>query len=288
MTHVYVADMKFIEELVEELGGDAQLHGNLVISDKLKLDACFALDIWPDAQLVKIASINDAVKILKKTSTRWFANPISCFRRMELISQSLRMSREKAQCFSLLDQNTLVYSTTRTKEPPLGDFQFVEDKKNPPNRAYLKLWEALELFGEKPKAGEWVMDLGASPGGWTWVAQNLGANVIAVDKTALDPKIAALPRVNFVQQSAFAVDLKKLDKPVDWLLSDVACYPDRAYRLVKSWIDSGKAKRLIVTIKLQGKTNLEALKPFQEIPRARVLHLHQNKHEVTFFYPAFQ
>jgi 23S rRNA (cytidine2498-2'-O)-methyltransferase len=144
----------------------------------------------------------------------------------------------------------------------------------------------LTLLGRYPQAGDLVLDLGASPGGWTYVMQSLGAEVTAVDKALLDPRIAQRPGVTFLQHSAFALDPATLNKTYDWVLSDIACYPDRALALIKKWIASGQAKQLIVTIKLQGDIKLSTLKPFQDIPCARVINLYHNKHEATFFYPA--
>ena len=129
------------------------------------------------------------------------------------------------------------------------------------------------------------MDLGASPGGWTYVMQSLGTTVTAVDKAPLDPKIANLAGVNSLMQSAFALDPNELDHVYDWVLSDIACYPERAYALVMKWITSGKAKQIIFTIKLQGETQLDTLKLFQAIPNACIINLFYNKHEATFFYP---
>ena len=188
--------------------------------------------------------------------------------------------------FALLDKNTLVYSAKRQKKWPQGRCLFIEDKINPPNRAYLKLWEALSLLERYPQPGETALDLGASPGGWTYVMQSLGTCVTAVDKALLAPAIAVLPNVQFLQQSAFALDPALLTETYDWVLSDIACYPERAYALVMKWIASGKAKQMIFTIKLQGETSLSSIKPFQEIPNSRVIHMFYNKHEATFFYPA--
>ncbi len=71
----------------------------------------------------------------------------------------------------------------------------IEDHIGPPSRAYLKLWEALVRFGRWPAPGDRCLDLGASPGGWTWVLAKLGANVTAVDKAPLAPAVAAMPGV---------------------------------------------------------------------------------------------
>jgi 23S rRNA (cytidine2498-2'-O)-methyltransferase len=106
-----------------------------------------------------------------------------------------------------------------------------------------------------------------------------------VDKAPLTPKIANLPGVHCLQQSAFALEPEQCDVTYDWVLSDVACYPERAYNLIMKWIKSKKAKQLIFTIKLQGKTDLKIIRQLQEIPNSFISNLYHNKHEATFFYP---
>ena len=115
--------------------------------------------------------------------------------------------------------------------------------------------------------------------------QSLGASVTAVDKALLDPKIAKLPNISYLQQSAFSIEPAKLEQNYDWVLSDVACYPDRAYALIMKWIESEKAKQMIFTIKLQGKVELSTIKQFQKIPSSFITNMFYNKHEATFFYP---
>lgn len=296
-TNIYVTKTDYLDELCRELG-DSTVMGNLVLSSHQKHDVCFALDVWLNPTLLTFESISQAVHCLREKGKYWFLNPVENVRRSRLIEAELRKLPSLEQnfpikeslpaigCFSLLDKNTLVYSTERWKKPPLGDFRFIEDKYNPPNRAYLKLWEALSLLERLPCAGENAIDLGASPGGWTYVMQSLGARVTAIDKALLEPRITALPGVQFLKQSAFAFDPESLAQPIDWLLCDVACYPERLYPLVIKWIQSKKAKQMIFTVKLQGETNLAIIQQFQAIPGSRVIHLNQNKHEATFFYPA--
>lgn len=293
---IYIAKLPLLAELCQELT-DAFVVENLVFSTDKKTDVCFALDIWFNPTLVHFDSIREAASSLRKAGRFWFLNPIANVRRSHLIAAELRKLPDLTHafpirepmpaigCFSLLDQNTLVYSTARMKAAPLGDFQFIEDKINPPNRAYLKLWEALSLLPDLPKKGELAVDLGASPGGWSYVMQSLGANVIAIDKAPLAPHIATLSGIEFRQQSAFALQPEEFDQPIDWLLSDVACYPDRLLALAQRWIAAKKAKRIIFTLKLQGETDLATIQQFQAIPGGRVLHLVNNKHEATFFYP---
>jgi 23S rRNA (cytidine2498-2'-O)-methyltransferase len=157
----------------------------------------------------------------------------------------------------------------------------VEDRTGPPNRAYLKLWEAFTLLGRRPGPGDLCLDLGSSPGGWTWALQKLGARVISVDKAPLDPEVAALPGVTYRRQSAFALDPAEIE-PVDWLFSDVICYPARLLRLVERWMASGRARNLVCTIKFQGATDHRTARAFAAIPGSRLMHLAANKHELTW------
>lgn len=295
---IYVAKREFIHKLCEELGSHDAIVEDLIFSQNSTPHVCFAQDIWFEPRIETIQSISDAVKILKQSGKYWYLHPVSHIRRSRLIEAQLFkkpvMTRHfpieseipSLGVFSLLDEHTLVYSTKRLKKWPDGLCYFVEDKINPPNRAYLKLWEALTLLDNYPKRGDKALDLGASPGGWTFVMQSLGANVLAIDKAELAQSVMKLSGVTFLKQSAFAFDPFDLKHDYDWVLSDVACYPKRAYALIQKWISSGRAKQMIFTIKLQGETDLEFIKKLQDIPNACVMHLYYNKHEATFFYPA--
>ncbi|KTC68818.1 methyltransferase [Legionella birminghamensis] len=293
---VYIGKTERLAELNTELGSETQVIENLVLSPRV-IPACFALDIWFNPQIIQFASISEAVKRLKQAGKYWYLQPASHIRRSRLIEGQLRKLPSLQRSFPLqedipsiggfclLDQHTLLYSLERLKPWPGGHCLFIEDKINPPNRAYLKLWEALSLLGRYPAPGDTALDLGASPGGWTYVMQSLGAEVTAVDKAALDPRIAALPGVNCLNQSAFALEPAKLDQSYDWVLSDIACYPERALSLIMKWLESGKARQMVFTVKLQGETDWTTLKQLQQIEGSSLLNLFYNKHEVTFFYP---
>lgn len=151
----------------------------------------------------------------------------------------------------------------------------------PPNRAYLKLWDAFTRLGVAPGPGELCLDLGACPGGWSWVIAGLGAKVISVDKAPLDPRIAAMPLVTSRQESAFGLDPLTVG-PVDWLFSDIICYPQRLLSLVNRWREAGLARNFVCTLKFQGETDHAAAAAFAAIPNSRVFHLFHNKHELTW------
>ena len=111
--------------------------------------------------------------------------------------------------------------------------------------------------------------------------QQMGARVISVDKAPLAPEIARLPGIEHRQESAFALDPRDIG-PVDWLCSDVVCYPKRLLALVHKWLAAGSVRRFVCTVKFQGATDFAIMHEFAAIPGSRLLHLHHNKHELTW------
>jgi 23S rRNA (cytidine2498-2'-O)-methyltransferase len=62
----------------------------------------------------------------------------------------------------------------------------------------------------------------------------------------------------------------------------VICYPQRLLALVQRWLAAGTARRFVCTIKFQGKTDHAVAREFAAIPGSRLMHLHHNKHELTW------
>jgi 23S rRNA (cytidine2498-2'-O)-methyltransferase len=108
----------------------------------------------------------------------------------------------------------------------------------------------------------------------------LGAQVTAVDKAPLDPRVAGLPNVEVRLDSAFGMP----PEPTDWLFSDVVAYPARLLGLVRRWIDADAADRIVCTVKFQGETDHDAADAFAAIPGGRLMHLFHNRHELTFLW----
>jgi 23S rRNA (cytidine2498-2'-O)-methyltransferase len=289
----YLAAEGFVDDLVVELGDVIAIHDRLVLAEGPAKPAAWAANVWHDLVRIPIASIADGAKALRAIQRNWALYDFQLHGRARLIQERLPHVSAKPLVFpqaapaaplgswTLLDANTILVAAHCSSAFPHGAVEFVEDKLAPPNRAYLKLWEAFTRLGRMPQPGDRCVDLGASPGGWSWVLQSLGAKVLAVDKAPLAPDIAKLPHIEFLKASAFALDPQEIG-PVDWLCSDVICYPERLLKLVERWLASGLARHFLCTLKFQGKTDHEIARCFAAIPGSQLFHLHHNKHELTW------
>jgi 23S rRNA (cytidine2498-2'-O)-methyltransferase len=289
----YLAAEGFVEELDHELGGADARHGRMLIASGPPGPGAWAANVWLDPQEIAIASISDAAAKLRALQRNWAVYAPRLYRRAMLIQQQLPKVSAKPLVFgaptpaaplgswTLLDAGTLLAAPHCTNPFPNGEIQFVEDRSGPPSRAYLKLWEALTQIGRRPGPGEICLDLGSSPGGWSWALQQIGAQVISVDKAPLAPEIARLPGIEYRQESAFALDPRTVGQ-IDWLFSDVVCYPARLLALIERWLANGTCGNFVCTIKFQGPTDHETARRFAAIPGSQVRHLFHNKHELTW------
>ncbi len=283
------------EELARRGAAVEAWHGRLALSSAPPVPALWGLDHWTAPELVGIASIGDAVRALRARQRNWSHLPLLHHRRSALIGAQLPPVKAAPLrppavaptaplgAWTLLAPDLLLLSAVKSSPFPNGVAGFVQDRAGPPSRAYLKLWEACARLGEWPRPGQDCLDLGASPGGWSWAIAALGARVTAVDRAPLDLRVAAMPEVVFRRQSAFALD-PAAEPSVDWLFSDVIAYPARLLELVGRWTRAGTAARIVCTLKFQDPTDHDAADAFAAIPGARVLHLSHNRHELTLLW----
>jgi 23S rRNA (cytidine2498-2'-O)-methyltransferase len=301
MTAAYLAADGLMDQLQEELrrAGTTMTatHDRLLVCDGPAVASVWAANIWHDCVELPVPSIGNAAKALRDIQRNWAMYAPLHHRRAALIQERLPHVSAKPIVFpaaaptallgswTLLEPDRLLAAAGCISPFPNGEVVFIEDREGPPNRAYLKLWEALVQLRRWPQPGERCLDLGASPGGWTHVLAKLGARVIAIDKAPLDPKVAAMPGVEWRGESAFGLDPASVG-PIDWLFSDIICYPARLLTLVERWRASGLVRNFVCTIKFQAPTDHDSAAAFAAIPGARVLHLHHNKHELTFLLDA--
>ena len=293
---VYLAARGFERDLLDELALNGvhvrEVKERLVLADGL-FHSAWAQNIWLEPFFQPIASVGEAVRTLKSIQRNWKLHAVDFHRRAALIEQQLPPVKAKPLVFgapaptsplgswTLWDRDTLLVSAKCSSAFADGEVNFEEDKVNPPSRAYLKLWETFTLLGQGPKPGELCLDLGAAPGGWTWVLASMGARVYSIDKAPLDERVEAMPGVEHHIGSGFGLEPKDTGR-VDWLFSDMACYPERLLGTVKRWMEADAAENFVCTLKLQGETDHAIVQAFRDIPGSEVLHLSCNKHELTW------
>lgn len=254
----------------------------------------FAQVTWMNCQEIPIRSIGDGIKKLKALGKNWALFSIGHHRRAQLIQDGLPKVKDNSIPFlaespkhpmggwTLRDANTIIYSMQTTSRYPLGKVTFIENKTVPPSRAYLKLWEFFTVHCTPPPAGTHVVDMGSAPGGWSWVLAQLDLKVISVDKAPLDTKIAQIPNITSVQESAFALDPQSMPD-AHWLFSDIICYPERLLKMVHHWLKESNVKNVVCTVKFQGEADFDLIDTFLEIPDSKMVHLYHNKHEVMWW-----
>ena len=291
----YLAADGLVGPVLDALGDRVVgVQGRLVLASEPRDEASWwAANTWLEPQWRRIASIGDAARWLRSMQRNWACCTSDWFRRAQLITERLPPLRARPRPFPFelpdapmggwtLWETDLMLASPRCSSPfANGEIGFEGERAGPPSRAFKKLWEALTVLRRRPGPGERCLDLGASPGGWTWALQRLGARVIAVDKAPLAPQVAGLDGVEQRVESAFGLDPRDVG-PVDWLFSDVVCYPRRLYDLVRRWRDAGLARNFVCTIRFQGDDEHAVAREFAALPGARLMHLHHNKHELTF------
>ena len=158
-----------------------------------------------------------------------------------------------------------------------------DDDLAAPNSAFRKLREALALLGEPARPGAFVVDLGASPGGWTHVLRQLGCQVTAVDRAPLAPGLMADPRVAFAVGDAFAWQPAHA---VDGLVCDVIAAPERSCALLEKWCSQRWMRWFVVHLKFKGEPAWVTLTAAIAAAHAhgyacRAKHFFNDKNEVT-------
>jgi 23S rRNA (cytidine2498-2'-O)-methyltransferase len=158
-----------------------------------------------------------------------------------------------------------------------------------PSRSTLKLAEALQEFlpGRKFEPGTHAVDLGASPGGWTWQLVQRGFMVTAVDNGPMDAKLLDSGQVKHRRDDGFHY---RPAEPSPWMVCDMVESPSRVASLVGKWVAQGWCNECIFNLKLPMK------KRWEELARCRAIldeslggggyylrfkHLYHDREEVT-------
>lgn len=164
-----------------------------------------------------------------------------------------------------------------------------------PSRSVLKLEEAWNIFMTDQqmktilRPGLSCVDLGASPGGWSWLLASRGMHVTAVDNGRLTPDLMRFGLVRHVRADAFTFVPKE---PVFWMVCDVVEQPSRIAKLAAQWIVRKWCCAAIFNLKLPMKKRYEEVIKCREIISTEmrrhgiryelfIKHLYHDREEVT-------
>lgn len=292
----YLAPLGLEDLFAERLAGKPHLRQERLFWGAIEdsLLNRFASNIWRELYEIEFDSISDCAKALTSLQRSWWPYMPAGSSRASYIQKALPHVGAKPVVFSgkptvypplgswrLLDDHRVLASPSCSSPRPNGEWIFAEDRAGPPNRAYLKLWEAFTRIGVAPQKGEICLDLGASPGGWTWVLHQMGAHVKAFDRSPLRADLMQAAGVEFIEADAFRVDLSAYPE-ASWLFCDVICYPEKLYEWVSTCVVPSSIQYAVCTLKFQGREHYGVIDSFAQIPNGWLGHLSQNKHELTW------
>ena len=131
-------------------------------------------------------------------------------------------------------------------------------------------------------------DLGAAPGGWTWVLARHGLQVTAIDNGPLRPHLFDTGRVEHLRADGFRW---QPPQPLDWMVCDMVEQPIRVAARMAEWFAQGWCRQAVFNLKLPMKKRwLETqrcLELFRNeagpVSTLRAKQLYHDREEITVF-----
>lgn len=156
-------------------------------------------------------------------------------------------------CFVDGDHAFLAISDPRDSAPwPMG-VPRLKMHADAPSRSALKLEEALLVLltaDERTRLlreGMHAADLGAAPGGWTWVLTRHRLQVTAIDNGPLRQHVIDTGLVQHLRADGFSWHPSK---PLDWMVCDMVEQPSRVASRMAEWFHHGWCRHAVFNLKL--------------------------------------
>lgn len=188
----------------------------------------------------------------------------------------------------------LALSRVEDSSPWPGGIPRLRQPPNAPSRSAAKLDEAIHTLltdDERQtllRDGLRGADLGAAPGGWTWVLVRAGLRVTAVDNGPLKEPVAGHPQVEHLRADGFKWQPAR---PLDWMVCDMVEQPRRVAERMAEWFREGWCRNAIFNLKLPMKKRWDetvmCLDLFRaqagELKSLRARQLYHDREEITVF-----
>ncbi|MEK6748875.1 MAG: 23S rRNA (cytidine(2498)-2'-O)-methyltransferase RlmM [Pseudomonadota bacterium] len=176
-------------------------------------------------------------------------------------------------CFLASHAAYIGISPTANSAPWLGGVPRLRSPSEAPSRSTLKLEEAFLTLLTADERERWLqpgmaaVDLGASPGGWTYQLVRRHVRVTAIDNGALAPSLMDSGLVEHLRVDGFSY---RPPRPVQWLVCDMVEQPIRTAELAARWVAQAWCLCAVVNLKLPMK------KRYSEVQRCM-----ERMHEIT-------
>src|SRR5690606_18025923 len=136
--------------------------------------------------------------------------------------------------------------------------------------------------------GMQAADLGAAPGGWTWVLARHGLRVSAIDNGPLRQHVLDTGLVEHLRADGFRW---QPPRPLDWMVCDMVEQPRRVAARMATWLREGWCRQAIFNLKLPMKKRwdetrlcLDLFAEQAQRPLAiRARQLYHDREEITVF-----
>jgi len=155
----------------------------------------------------------------------------------------------------VLDGNHVLLASSEPEDSapwPLG-IPRLRMHADAPSRSALKLEEALLVLLDADerkrllREGMRAADLGAAPGGWTWVLTRHGLRVQSIDNGPLRQHVLDTGLVEHLRADGFAWQPQQA---LDWMVCDMVEQPRRVAERMASWLREGWCRHAVFNLKL--------------------------------------
>jgi len=252
----------------------------------IEADARRWCDVWVEAP------DSDATRDLAALCRGLNAALVAALKKAQLIE---RGSRWRLHVCLTSGQDAWVCAADTTRSAPWpGGIARLKFPREAPSRSTLKLEEALLVLLDEGERERWLkpgmraVDLGASPGGWTWQLVRRSLHVTAVDNGPMDANLMASGLVDHLRADGFRYQPRQ---PVDWMVCDMVEQPVRVAARMAQWLAEGWCRQAIFNLKLPMKKRYdEVQRCFDLLHEAvgaklelRARQLYHDREEITVF-----